>query len=51
MSRRKTQCSQPDCISPAHGNSLCQKHYRRTQRNGDPTIVRKAGRPKKQLGS
>lgn len=40
------------CEANAHGTvdgeKYCQRHYRRIQRNGDPQIVKKAGRPKKQ---
>lgn len=40
------------CDAQAHGTvegiKYCQRHYRRWTRNGDPTIVKKAGRPRKQ---
>ena len=44
MSRSVTQCSRPDCSSPATAKGLCAKHYMRLRRHGDASRALKAGR-------
>jgi hypothetical protein len=35
-----------DCTTPARAKGLCAKHRMRQLRTGDPTMVRRPGRPK-----
>jgi len=34
-----TKCSIDECTNPSRANGLCQKHYMRLRRRGDPTIT------------
>src|SRR5271169_5815153 len=36
-------CSIPDCANRAAAHGLCQKHYMRLRRHGDPGAVNKRG--------
>ena len=37
-------CSVPDCGAAARTRGLCQKHYMRTRRHGDPDATKRPGR-------
>jgi hypothetical protein len=41
-------CRIEDCTTKVHGNGLCQRHYHRVRRHGDPSIVKT---PKRYSGS
>jgi hypothetical protein len=43
-------CAIDGCEGKAVAKGLCAKHYARLRRNGDPAEVRKAGRPRSELG-
>lgn len=40
-----SECKIDGCNSPARSKGMCQKHYMRERRHGDPGTVGKAGRP------
>lgn len=41
----RASCSLDGCEKPVHSKDLCQAHYRRLKRNGDPLTSAPVGRP------
>ena len=41
-------CSVETCTKEVHAKSLCQAHYRKLKRNGDPTVEMPIGRPRRE---
>lgn len=38
-------CSIPDCCKPAYSRTWCRQHYTQWQRNGDPLVFKRGGKP------
>ena len=44
--KKSVACSVDGCGRPHKALGLCTMHYARQRRTGDPTVVRRAGRPR-----
>lgn len=41
----RTVCSIEDCDRPEYGRGLCNMHWKRWRKHGDPLVIGKAGNP------
>ena len=49
MTQKTNSCAIEGCEAPASARGLCPRHYVRTRRHGDPTVVKPPGAPRNVL--